>query len=129
MAALAQKLTLPARRFELIASDGKARLGRFHTAHGQFDTPNFMPVGTCASVKGIDCERLAEVGSQIMLVNTYHLWLRPGSELIAELGGIHKFANWSGSILSDSGGYQVFSLQGRREILSLIHISEPTRPC
>jgi queuine tRNA-ribosyltransferase len=102
--------------FSLLKTDKKARRGTVDTAHGSFDTPNFMPVGTKASVKGVDCERLAEVGTQITLVNTYHLWLRPGSELIERLGGIHRFCNWNGPMLSDSGGYQVFSLQGIRKI-------------
>lgn len=94
----------------------KARIGRYVTQHGVFETPNFMPVGTRASVKGVDCERLAEIGAQITLVNTYHLWLRPGSELIASLGGIHRFCGWRGPILSDSGGFQVFSLERIRKI-------------
>jgi len=96
--------------------DGTARAGIFTTPHGQFETPNFMPVGTKASVKGVDVERLAQCGTQITLVNTYHLWLRPGHELIETLGGIHKFCGWKGPILSDSGGFQVFSLQDRRKL-------------
>jgi queuine tRNA-ribosyltransferase len=102
--------------FTIEASCGKARAGRFKTHHGDFQTPQFMPVGTKASVKGVDCERLLEIGTQITLVNTYHLWLRPGPELIKRLGGIHKFCNFHGPILSDSGGYQVFSLKGLRKI-------------
>ena len=104
------------RKFKKISSDGGARLGTFSTTHGSFDTPNFMPVGTRASVKGIDCERLKEVGTQITLVNTYHLWLRPGHEAIKEFGGIHSFCNWDGPILSDSGGFQIFSLQSIRKL-------------
>lgn len=101
--------------YELISKDGLARRGRFTTAlHGSFETPNFMPVGTKASVKGVDTERLSEAGAQIMLVNTYHLMLRPGSALINRLGGIHRFAGWQGPILSDSGGFQVFSLKKLR---------------
>lgn len=103
-------------RFTIQALTGAARRGRFQTAHGSFETPNFMPVGTRASVKGVDCERLADAGAQITLVNTYHLMLRPGSELIERLGGIHKFCGWSGPILSDSGGYQVFSLKEIRKV-------------
>jgi queuine tRNA-ribosyltransferase len=102
--------------FELLSTDGSARRGRLTTTSGVIDTPQFMPVGTCGSVKGVDCERLAETSAQVMLVNTYHLWLRPGEERIRELGGIHKFSGWKGSILSDSGGYQVFSLQKIRTI-------------
>ena len=102
--------------YEFRKSDGKSRLGRYHTAHGSFDTPNFMPVGTKASVKGIDTERLFETGCQITLVNTYHLWLRPGAATVRKLGGIHRFCSWNGPILSDSGGYQVFSLRGIRKI-------------
>lgn len=95
---------------------GNARLGEYHTTHGVFETPNFMPVGTRASVKGVDVERLKEMGAQITLVNTYHLWLRPGPDLINKVGGIHKFCAWDGPILSDSGGFQIFSLKGIRKI-------------
>ncbi len=102
--------------FEIKKTDEKARLGEYTTAHGSFQTPNFMPVGTKASVKGIDTDSLEELGSQIMLVNTYHLWLRPGHKTISSLGGIHKFADWKGPILSDSGGFQVFSLKQIREL-------------
>jgi len=104
------------KKFNLKQTSGKARSGRFSTAHGDFDTPNFMPVGTQGTVKGVDVERLRESGAQIILVNTYHLWQRPGHELVEELGGIHKLSAWSGPILSDSGGYQVFSLQSLRKI-------------
>ena len=103
-------------RFSLLKQDGKARLGRYQTTHGIFETPNFMPVGTKATVKGIDVERLKEAGTQITLVNTYHLWLRPSSEKIQKLGGIHKFCGFSGPILSDSGGFQVFSLNSIRKL-------------
>ena len=102
--------------YTLIKTDNEARYGTFQTAHGVFETPNFMPVGTKASVKGVDVERLREAGTQITLVNTYHLWLRPGPERIQQLGGIQKFAGWHGPILSDSGGYQVFSLKGMRKL-------------
>ena len=103
-------------KYTLIKNDGKARLGSFSTIHGSFDTPNFMPVGTKASVKGVDHERLKEIGTQITLVNTYHLMLRPGEKLIKDFGGIHKFCSWEGPILSDSGGFQVFSLKGIRKL-------------
>ena len=102
--------------FTLKTSDGLARRGTFDTRHGSFETPAFMPVGTKATVKGIDCERIREIGAQITLVNTYHLWLRPGADLIKQLGGVHRFCNWNGPILSDSGGFQIFSLQKIRKI-------------
>lgn len=103
-------------RFEIEKRDGNARTGRYRTAHGEFETPNFMPVGTQATVKGVDSERLEEIGAQIILVNTYHLWLRPTPEVVRSLGGIHRFAGWQKSILSDSGGFQIFSLKGIRKI-------------
>jgi queuine tRNA-ribosyltransferase len=106
-------MTIP---FIVQIQDGSARRGQLTTSQGVVDTPQFMPVGTCGSVKGVDCERLTETGAQMMLVNTYHLWLRPGPELVQKLGGIHRFTGWKGSILSDSGGYQVFSLQSIRKI-------------
>lgn len=102
--------------FSVNAVDGLARIGTCSTAHGQFSTPQFMPIGTKGSVKGVDAERLLEVGSEITLVNTYHLWLRPGPDLIQKLGGIHRFCSWDRPILSDSGGYQVFSLKDRRKL-------------
>ncbi|MEQ8389597.1 MAG: tRNA guanosine(34) transglycosylase Tgt, partial [Thalassospira sp.] len=103
-------------RYELLAQDGKARLGRIHTAHGVIDTPTFMPVGTAATVKGMLPESVADTGAQILLGNTYHLMLRPGAERIARLGGLHKFMNWDKPILTDSGGYQVMSLAKLRKI-------------
>ncbi len=103
-------------RFEIETRDGSARTGRYTTAHGEFETPNFMPVGTQATVKGVDSERLEEIGAQIILVNTYHLWLRPTPEMVRSLGGIHRFAGWHKPILSDSGGFQIFSLKGIRKI-------------
>ena len=102
--------------FELEKKDQEARVGRYSTSHGSFETPNFMPIATKAAVKGIDSERLKELGSQIILVNTYHLAIRPGETRIQELGGIHKFSAWDGPILSDSGGFQIFSLKGIRKI-------------
>ncbi|WP_440895970.1 tRNA guanosine(34) transglycosylase Tgt [Amphibacillus sp. Q70] len=93
-----------------------ARLGRVHTPHGSFDTPVFMPVGTLATVKTMSPEELKEIGANIILSNTYHLWLRPGEDIIKDAGGLHKFMNWDRSILTDSGGFQVFSLSDLREI-------------
>ena len=93
-----------------------ARLGKLITPHGEIDTPVFMPVGTQATVKGLSPEELKDLGAKIILSNTYHLFLRPGHELVAEAGGIHKFMNWDGSILTDSGGFQVFSLSDLRKI-------------
>lgn len=103
-------------RFTIAGSDGAARRGSYETPHGVFQTPNFMPVGTRASVKGVDVERLREMGTQVTLVNTYHLWLRPGPARIRDLGGIQKFCGFNGPILSDSGGFQVFSLKSMRTI-------------
>ena len=96
--------------FEIKATSGQARVGRVETLHGGFDTPAFMPVGTRASVKGILPQHVADGGAQILLNNTYHLMLRPGSELIQEMGGVHRFMNWDGPILTDSGGYQAYSM-------------------
>ena len=102
--------------FTIEDSEGYARTGIFNTKHGSFQTPQFMPVGTLASVKGVDVERLQEIGTQITLVNTYHLWQRPGHERVQRLGGIHSLCGWDKPILSDSGGFQVFSLQSIRKI-------------
>jgi len=96
--------------FELQAEDGKARAGVFHTPHGSIQTPVFAPVGTQATVKGLTPEQLISLNAQMLLANTYHLYLRPGDELIADLGGLHNFMNWQKPILTDSGGFQVFSL-------------------
>jgi queuine tRNA-ribosyltransferase len=96
--------------FELLAEEGGARRGRLHTAHGVIDTPAFMPVGTQATVKALTPDEVRELGAQVLLGNTYHLALRPGAERIARLGGLHRFMGWEGSILTDSGGFQVFSL-------------------
>lgn len=93
-----------------------ARLGIVHTPHGSFETPVFMPVGTLATVKTMSPEELKAIGSKIILSNTYHLWLRPGEDIIREAGGLHKFMNWDGAILTDSGGFQVFSLSDLRDI-------------
>jgi queuine tRNA-ribosyltransferase len=97
--------------FEIVATDGEARAGRLRTAHGDALTPAFMPVGTKATVKGLHPDRLRELGASILLANTYHLHFRPGIETIAELGGLHAFMGWDGPILTDSGGFQVFSLR------------------
>jgi queuine tRNA-ribosyltransferase len=103
-------------RFELLARDRAARRGRLHTAHGVVETPAFMPVGTRGAVKALTPRDLHDVGATMILGNTYHLWLRPGADLIARRGGLHRFMGWSGPILTDSGGYQVFSLGDRRTI-------------
>ena len=102
--------------FTLHSTDGVARLGEFTTPHGIVQTPAFMPVGTQGSVKAMRHRDLEEAGAQIMLGNTYHLYLRPGDELIARRGGLHRFIGWPHPILTDSGGYQVFSLADRRKI-------------
>src|SRR5215469_15718649 len=103
-------------RFEVVARDGAARRGRLVTAHGEVETPVFMPVGTAATVKATTSEGVAATGARIVLGNTYHLMLRPGAERIAALGGLHKFMNWPYAILTDSGGFQVMSLAKLREI-------------
>jgi queuine tRNA-ribosyltransferase len=102
--------------FDLLSTDGPARQGRLTTPHGVVETPMFMPVGTQATVKGLTPQQLEEVGARIILGNTYHLTLRPGDELIAELGGLHRFMCWDGPILTDSGGFQVYSLAQSRKI-------------
>lgn len=102
--------------FETWAKDGAARRGRLTLAHGTIETPAFMPVGTAATVKAMRPESVAETGAEILLGNTYHLMLRPTAERIAELGGLHKFMNWNKPILTDSGGFQVMSLAGRRKL-------------
>src|SRR5438067_12909225 len=104
--------------FDLLKTDpsSRARLGRLTTTHGSVDTPVFMSVGTQGSVKAIDPRELRELGAQIILGNTYHLNIRPGLEIIRAAGGLHHFINWSGPILTDSGGFQVFSLATIRKI-------------
>lgn len=102
--------------FELLATDGAARRGRMTLNHGVVETPIFMPVGTYGSVKAMLPHELGEVGSQIILGNTFHLWLRPGVEVMQKHGGLHGFMQWDKPILTDSGGFQVFSLQGMRKI-------------
>lgn len=104
--------------YELIKTckQSGARLGRLHTPHGTFETPMFMPVGTLATVKTMSPEELKEMGAGVILSNTYHLWLRPGEDIVEEAGGLHHFMNWDQGILTDSGGFQVFSLSDLREI-------------
>ena len=94
-----------------IATDGAARTGWLRTPHGEVRTPAFMPVGTRAAVKAVDSDDLTTVGAEIVLSNTYHLMLRPGAELVAKMGGLHEFMSWDRPILTDSGGYQIFSLE------------------
>ena len=102
--------------FQVSARDGQARRGALELAHGRVDTPAFMPVGTYGSVKAVSPEELAALGAQIVLGNTFHLWLRPGLEVIAKHGGLHRFMAWDRPILTDSGGFQVFSLGALRRI-------------
>ncbi len=102
--------------FDLLGTDGGARRGRLITAHGAVDTPAFMPVGTRGTVRGLGPDDLAAAGAQIVLANTYHLFLRPGHALVRELGGLHRFMAWPGPILTDSGGFQVFSLSKFRTV-------------
>jgi queuine tRNA-ribosyltransferase len=108
----------PAAPFEVLATDTgtRARRGRLHTAHGTVNTPMFMPVATQGTVKGVTPAQLHEVGAQIILSNAYHLALRPGTPLIRELGGLHRFMGWDGPILTDSGGYQILSLSALRKV-------------
>ena len=103
-------------KYELIKNDGQARLGKLVTNYGTFDTPMFMPVGTLANVKTLTPEELYNMNSAVILSNTYHLWLRPGEDIVAKAGGLHKFMNYNGPILTDSGGFQVFSLAKKKDI-------------
>src|SRR5512145_1092180 len=103
-------------QFDLLAKDGRARAGVFHTPHGDLQTPVFAPVGTQATVKTLTPEHLKGLGASLVLSNTYHLYLRPGDELVAELGGLHQFMQWPHPMLTDSGGFQVFSLAQTRKI-------------
>lgn len=103
--------------YELLKKDGRAKRGRFHTVHGTVETPVFMNVGTVAAIKGaVSTEDLEQIGTQIELSNTYHLHVRPGDEIVKKMGGLHKFMSWEKPILTDSGGFQVFSLAGLRSI-------------
>lgn len=115
------------KKYELLATDGRARRGRFTTPHGVIETPVFMNVGTVAAIKGaVSTMDLHDIHTQVELSNTYHLHVRPGDDVIKKLGGLHKFMNWDKPILTDSGGFQVFSLAGLRKIKEeaciLIHI-------
>ncbi len=103
--------------FEILKQDkkSKARLGLLKTPHGDIQTPAFMPIGTKASVKTLSSDEVRALGAEVILSNTYHLWISPGDELIAKAGGLHKFMNWSGPIMTDSGGFQLFSLGEKRE--------------
>lgn len=103
-------------KFEILGTCGKARRGRLHTKHGTVNTPAFMPVGTCATVKAMMPESVAATGAEILLGNTYHLMLRPGADLVEKMGGLHQFMNWNKPILTDSGGFQVMSLTGLRKL-------------
>src|SRR5204862_3124263 len=105
-----------AMKFTLTHRDGAARRGMLELAHGRVDTPAFMPVGTYGAVKAVSPAELAQVGAQIVLGNTFHLWLRPGLEVIRKHGGLHRFMGWERPILSDSGGFQVFSLGALRKM-------------
>src|ERR1043166_3343508 len=96
--------------FEILAKSGAARGGVFTTPHGNVETPAFMPVGTLATVKALDPDDLVQMGASMILGNAYHLHLRPGDEVVREMGGLHQFMRWNGPILTDSGGFQVFSL-------------------
>lgn len=102
--------------FDLIAQDGEARAGVFHTPHGDIPTPIFAPVGTQATVKTLTQDHLVDLNARLILANTYHLYLRPGDQLIADMGGLHDFMSWDGPILTDSGGFQVFSLSDMRKV-------------
>jgi len=118
-AGLARDAGLPVQppgTFEVLATDGPARSGRLWTAHGPVDTPCFMPVGTYGAVKGLVPDELSRLGSQVVLGNSYHLAHRPGHETVAALGGLHGMMGWDGAILTDSGGFQVFSLRGLQKI-------------
>ncbi|GIX33934.1 MAG: queuine tRNA-ribosyltransferase [Lysobacterales bacterium] len=113
-------------RFELLARDGRARRGRLHLPRGTVETPAFMPVGTCATVKALTPAQLGELGAEIVLANTFHLWLRPGPDVIADHGGLHRFMGWTRPILTDSGGFQVFSLAKLRRITPEgVHFASP----
>lgn len=113
-------------QFELLKTDGLARRGRLHLQHGVVETPIFMPVGTYGTVKALTPEELRAAGAQIILGNTFHLWLRPGVEVMRKFGGLHGFMNWSGPILTDSGGFQVWSLSELRKLTEEgVHFASP----
>src|SRR5690242_5951603 len=102
--------------FKILSADHTARRGQVTTAHGTFETPCFMATGTAATVKAMTVDGVRAAGAELVICNTYHLMIRPGSELIEKLGGLHKFMGWDGPMLTDSGGYQVMSLSSLREI-------------
>ena len=103
--------------YELLTTDGAAKRGRLHTVHGTIETPVFMNVGTVAAIKGaVSTQDLEEIGTQVELSNTYHLHVRPGDEIVKQMGGLHRFMSWNRPILTDSGRFQVFSLAGLRKI-------------
>jgi queuine tRNA-ribosyltransferase len=110
--------------FEIVKRKNNLRIGKLHTMHGTVNTPFFLPIATKGAVKNLCPEELREIGAEIILGNTYHLWLRPGEKLIKKSGGLQKFMNWNGPMLTDSGGYQVFSLAGRRDNRSKVVLSE-----
>ncbi len=113
-------------RFERLAEDGRARRGRLHFPRGTVETPAFMPVGTYGTVKGMTPESVKEIGAEIILGNTFHLWLRPGTDVIEAHGDLHDFAQWDKPILTDSGGFQVFSLGEMRKITEQgVHFRSP----
>jgi queuine tRNA-ribosyltransferase len=107
---------MTAMHFDLLATDGAARRGRLTFERGTVETPAFMPVGTYGSVKAMTPRDLVEVGAEIILGNTFHLFLRPGLDIVGEFGGLHRFIGWNAPILTDSGGFQVFSLAHKRKI-------------
>ena len=109
-------MTIPAFHFTIAANAGAARAGTFVTPHGPVQTPAFMAVGTLATVKTLDPRELREIGCEMILANAYHLHLRPGEQIIQQLGGLHRFMAWDGPILNDSGGFQVFSLEAIRKV-------------
>ena len=111
--------------FELVNTDGNARRGRLKLNHGIVETPIFMPVGTYGAVKAMSPDLLEQIGAQIILGNTFHLWLRPGLEVMKQFGGLHRFIGWNRPILTDSGGFQVFSLGAMRKSCSC----PPRFPC
>ena len=113
-------------KFAIAHRDGPARRGMLELAHGRVDTPAFMPVGTYGTVKAMSPDELRALGAQIVLGNTFHLWLRPGLEVIEKHGGLHRFMGWDGPILTDSGGFQVFSLGALRKITEEgVHFASP----
>ncbi|MDR2903822.1 MAG: tRNA-guanine transglycosylase, partial [Clostridiales bacterium] len=112
--------------YRLLKTEGRAKRGEFHTPHGVIQTPVFMNVGTVAAIKGaVSTDDLRAINCQVELSNTYHLHLRPGDEIIKKLGGLHKFMAWDKPILTDSGGFQVFSLTGLRKIIEARHFCVP----